>query len=124
GTEGRVGDRQLGAIGDLQFHRYFLPLASAFLFGVMLLRSASRAALTDGRTITSPPSAPGTAPLISSRLRATSISITLRFSVVRRTTPMWPAIRLPLKTRPGVWRMPIEPGARRSEERRVGKEGR
>ncbi len=36
----------------------------------------------------------------------------LRFSIVRRTAPMWPDMRLPGNTRPGVWRWPIEPGAR------------
>ena len=32
-----------------------------------------------------------------------------RFSMVRFLTPMWPDMRLPLNTRPGVWRWPIEP---------------
>jgi hypothetical protein len=30
--------------------------------------------------------------------------------MVRLRTPMWPDMRLPLNTRPGVWRWPIEPG--------------
>src|SRR5450432_284766 len=77
-------------------------LAAATLLGAMLLRRARRAALTDGRTRTWPPWDPGTAPLISSRLRAISTLMTVRFSVVRRTTPMWPAMRLPGNTRPGV----------------------
>ena len=51
-------------------------------------RAARRPALTDGRTSTWPPGAPGTAPRISSRLRAASTSTTRRFSVVRRTAPM------------------------------------
>ena len=76
------------------------------------LAARRRAALTEGRTITWPPSEPGTAPLISSRLRSASTPMTFRFSVVRRTTPMWPDMRLPGNTRPGVWRWPIEPGTR------------
>jgi hypothetical protein len=43
---------------------------------------------------------------------ATSTSTTRRFSVVRRSPPMRPDMRLPANTRPGVWRWPIEPGAR------------
>ncbi len=35
---------------------------------------------------------------------------------MRRTAPMWPDIRLPGNTRPGVWRWPIEPGARCTTE--------
>ena len=82
------------------------------MFGVIFTRFARRAALTDGRTITSLPAEPGIAPLISSRLRFTSTSTMRSFSVVRRITPMWPDMRLPGNTRPGVWRWPIEPGAR------------
>ena len=63
-----------------------------------------------------PPGAPGTAPRISRRLRAASMSTTCRFSIVRRTLPMWPDMRLPGNTRPGVWRWPIEPGARWNTE--------
>ena len=98
---------------------YFLAgrfFASGYLLGAMLLRFARRAAFTDGRTITWPPSEPGTAPRISSRLRSASISTTFRFSMVRRMTPMWPDMRLPWNTRPGVWRWPIEPGVRCDNE--------
>src|ERR1700685_3671570 len=82
------------------------PLAAAAgaLFGINFWRRRRPAALTDGLTMTRPPSAPGTAPLISSKLRGTSISTMRRFSMVRLRTPMWPDMRLPLKTRPGVWR--------------------
>ena len=60
-------------------------------------------ALIAGRTITRPPFDPGTAPRINNRLRSLSTRTTTRFCTVRRTLPMWPAIFLPLKTRPGVW---------------------
>ncbi len=69
-----------------------------------------------GRTITVPPAAPGTAPLISSRLRSISTRTTSRFCVVTRSSPMCPDIFLPLNTRPGVWHWPIEPGARCDSE--------
>ena len=105
----------------LVFGRAFLPRPScrrlAFL-GAAFGRDASarRAAFAAVRTITWPPSAPGTAPRISSRLRSASTRTTFRFSVVARTTPMWPDMRLPGNTRPGVWRWPIEPGARCDSE--------
>src|SRR5580693_5898248 len=86
--------------------------AACALLGARRLRRPWASAFTDGRTITRPPSDPGTAPLINRRLRGTSISTILRFSMVRLRTPMWPDMRLPLNTRPGVWRCPMEPGAR------------
>ncbi len=42
--------------------------------------------------------------------------MTFRFSSVRRSPPMRPDMRLPGNTRPGVWRWPIEPGARCTTE--------
>src|SRR5205814_6095273 len=86
------------------------------LAGVVILRVARRAALSDGRTITWPPGAPGTAPRMRSRFLSRSTCTTRRFSVVRRWTPMWPDMRRPLNTRPGVWRWPMEPGARCERE--------
>src|ERR1700679_452376 len=89
------------------------PLAAVgALFGISFLRRACPVALTEGRTTTRPPSDPGTAPLINNRLRATSTSTMRKFSMVRFLTPIWPDMRLPLNTRPGVWRWPMEPGAR------------
>ena len=35
-----------------------------------------------------------------------------RFCVVTRSSPRWPAIFLPLKVRPGSWRLPVEPWLR------------
>src|ERR1700679_2591292 len=88
------------------------PLAAVgALFGISFLRRAWPVALTEGRTTTRPPSDPGTAPLIINRLRATSISTMRKFSMVRFLTPMWPDMRLPLNTRPGVWGWQMEPGA-------------
>src|SRR5690606_36106961 len=63
-------------------------------------------------TRTSPPLGPGRAPLISNRPDSASILCTLRFCVVTRLEPIRPAIRMPLKTRPGVAQPPIEPGLR------------
>src|SRR4029077_8722064 len=61
---------------------------------------------------TRPPTDPGTAPAISSRLRSVSTSATLRPRWVTRWSPMWPAILMPLRTRAGVADAPIDPGAR------------
>src|SRR5690606_32216935 len=98
-AEHHVGHRNLvAATGDREFHRH-LPYA-----------------LLAGRTITSPPGAPGTAPLTAIRPRSASTRTTSRFCVLWRTGPMWPAIFLPGNTRPGVWRWPIEPGARCDSE--------
>ncbi len=41
-----------------------------------------------------------------------SMPWSVRFSVVWRTPPIRPAIRMPRKTRPGVAQPPIEPGLR------------
>src|SRR5262249_13930398 len=67
---------------------------------------------TASRTSTQPPLAPGTAPRMSKRPRSLSVSTTSRFCVVTRTSPMWPAIFLPLNTLPGSWRWPVEPWLR------------
>src|SRR3546814_3783936 len=57
--------------------------------------------LTASRISTQPPSDPGTAPRTRIRPRSTSVDTTIRFWVVTRTSPMWPAIFLPFHTRPG-----------------------
>src|SRR6185295_15869458 len=64
------------------------------------------------RTRISAPLGPGTAPLTSSRLFSVSTACTVRFCTVKRWLPMRPAIRTPLKTRPGVAQAPMEPGER------------
>src|SRR5947209_18375581 len=69
-------------------------------------------ALTAERTMTRPPEGPGTAPRRSSRLRSASAWTTSRFSTVTRAFPIWPAIRVPLKTLDGVAHAPIAPGER------------
>src|SRR5690606_11704465 len=98
-TEHCLGNRQLvGATRNGEFHR------------------ASPYALLAGRTITSPPGAPGTAPRTAIRPRSASTRTTSRFCVLCCSAPMWPAIFLPGNTRPGVWRWPIEPGERCDSE--------
>src|SRR5690606_8890362 len=95
--EDLLGDRHgLAAVVDGQFHRH--------------------APLLVGRTITSPPGAPGTAPRTAIRPRSASTFTISRPWVLWRTAPMWPAIFLPGNTRPGVWRWPSEPGARCDSE--------
>src|SRR5579883_1896481 len=64
------------------------------------------------RIITRPLVGPGIAPARRSRFRSGSARTTCRFFVVTRRAPMCPAMRIPLKTRPGVVVAPIEPGAR------------
>src|SRR5690606_1908753 len=73
-------------------------------------------ALLEGRTMTSPPGAPGTAPLTAIRPRSASTFTTCRRCVPCVSEPMWPDIFLPGNTRPGVWRWPIEPGERCDSE--------
>src|SRR5690606_16107845 len=98
-TEHFVGNRQLvGATRNGEFHR------------------ASPYALLAGRTITSPPGAPGTAPRTAIRPRSASTRTTSRFCVLCTSAPMWPDIFLPGNTRPGVCRWPIEPGERCDSE--------
>src|SRR5690606_14018 len=88
------GQRLAGAGGD--FHRH--------------------APLLVGRTMTSPPGAPGTAPRIAIRPRSTSTLTTCKRWVVWVSAPMWPDSFLPGNTRPGVCRWPIEPGLRCDSE--------
>src|SRR5690606_10339012 len=72
-TEHFVGNRQLvGATRNGEFHR------------------ASPYALLAGRTITSPPGAPGTAPRTAIRPRSASTRTTSRFCVLCTSAPMWP----------------------------------
>src|SRR5690606_36005205 len=59
---------------------------------------------TASRSRTQPPLEPGTAPRTITRPRATSVLSTTRFCVVTRSSPVWPAIFLPLNTLPGSWR--------------------
>src|SRR5581483_1118232 len=70
------------------------------------------ARFTASRTNTRPPVGPGTEPRTSRRPRSASPSTTCRLSVVTRSWPYCPAIRVPLNTRAGVAHAPIEPGAR------------
>src|SRR3546814_11071649 len=65
--------------------------------------------LTASRISTQPPSDPGTAPRTRIRPRSTSVDTTIRFWVVTRTSPMWPALFLPFHTRPGSWVLPVHP---------------
>ena len=53
--------------------------------------------------------APGTEPFTKIRPRSASVRTTSRFCWVRWRSPMWPAIFLFLNTRPGSWRLPVEP---------------
>ena len=48
----------------------------------------------------------------SRRSFSVSMSTTVRLRVVTLTFPIWPGIFIPLTTRPGHFRAPIEPGAR------------
>src|SRR5256886_1312084 len=66
--------------------------------------------LTAGRTTTSRPLEPGTEPLTSRSWRPASTRTISRFRIVRRTSPRWPAMRLPGNTRAGLWFWPVEPG--------------
>src|SRR5690606_22840871 len=96
-AEDLVGYRHgLAAVIDGKFHRH--------------------TPLLDGRTITSPPGAPGTAPRMAIRPRSASTFTTCRPWVLCWTEPMWPDIFLPGNTRPGGWRWPIEPGERCDSE--------
>src|SRR5581483_1001971 len=66
------------------------------------------------RTI--PPDGPGTAPLRARRLRAGSMASTSKFLTVTRALPIWPAMRVPFRTRPGVVPAPEEPSARQRSD--------
>src|SRR6185503_2136215 len=93
-------------LDDGEFHQPCPSLVRSFA-GVG--RSFGAFAFTASRTSTQLLSGPGTAPLIRMRPRSASVRTTSRFWVVTRSTPKWPAIFLPLNTRPGSWRWPVEP---------------
>src|SRR6266576_508021 len=78
GTEDRLVKRRLY---DVNFHCPYLLIA--------------------GRRMTTPRFAPGTAPRTSSKFSSARISTTSRFCVETCSLPQWPAIFLPLRTRPG-----------------------
>src|SRR6185369_13954597 len=127
-----LGPRALAGIGlegdDDLVHQVFVVFTAEHGFGRVVLRrglallvqefelhyfapfSAVGLAFTAGRTVTKPPLEPGTAPLISSSWRASSIRMTSRFWVVTVSSPRWPVMRLPGNTRPGSCAMPMEPG--------------
>src|SRR3990172_3769561 len=107
-------------VGDLKFRhrsRYLhqLHFHEPFLYFVFVVLAVFRA-LTLGRITTSWPLGPGMAPLTMSRLRSASTCMTSRFRQVAVACPRLPAMGLPGNTRPGVWRWPIEPGARCESE--------
>src|SRR5262249_55263855 len=62
---------------------------------------SGNARFTASWIVTQPPLAPGTAPRIMISPRSGSVFTTRRFCVVTFTSPMWPAIFLPLNTLPG-----------------------
>src|SRR6188508_3782865 len=62
------------------------------------------------RTTTSAFRAPGSGPLMSSRLRSESVRRIVIFLTVTRSLPMRPAMLVPLKTLPGYVPAPMEPG--------------
>src|SRR5450432_2347056 len=93
-----------GGIHDLNRAHFVSPFADR--------PPASSGVLAALRTSTRPPLGPGTAPLISSRPRSVSTRYSFSIGVVVRIPPIRPAIRTPLKTRPGVAQAPMEPGER------------
>src|SRR4029077_1110243 len=70
------------------------------------------ARLAAERRTSRPPLGPGTAPLSRIRPFSASTAWTVTFWVVTVSRPIWPDIRTPLNTRPGVAQAPIEPGLR------------
>ena len=64
------------------------------------------------RTWTSAPIGPGTDPATKMTFCSSFLVTISRLRTVTRSAPMWPAMRVPLKTRPGVVPEPMEPGAR------------
>src|SRR5690606_17488219 len=102
-------DRTVGLAVEgqyLEFH-YLLSPAAANEPGDTA--SLCAGVLTASRIMIQPPLAPGTEPCTMMRPRSTSVRTTLRFCVVTRSAPRWPAIFLPLNTLPGSWRWPVEP---------------
>src|SRR5258708_1966781 len=84
-------------VDDLEFH-YLAPFAALVAL-----------AFTLGRTITAPFLAPGTEPFTMMSERSASTRATSSSCTVRLTSPRWPDMRLPGKTRPGSCAMPMEP---------------
>ena len=72
--------------------------------------------LSEKNTLTKPFLEPGMAPLTNNKLRSLSTLRTSRHSSVTCMLPIWPAIFLPLNTRPGVWHCPVDPRARCESE--------
>ena len=94
----QIGGTGLGALDIEHIDRTGFAVPGSFL--AALRRTAK------------PPLLPGIAPLIKIRPRSASTACTVRFCTVTRSTPIRPAIRRPLKTRPGVAQPPIDPGER------------
>src|SRR5467141_1749584 len=84
--------------------------AAAFGAAGLAAWTAGLETLTAGRTTTSRPLEPGTEPLTSRSCLSASTRTISRFRIVRRTSPRWPAMRLPGNTRAGLWFWPVEPG--------------
>ena len=68
--------------------------------------------LSDKKTLTKPFLEPGIAPFTNNKLRSLSTRRISRHSSVTWLFPIWPAIFLPLNTRPGSWHWPVDPIAR------------
>ena len=103
------GRRRAGApIGQLHDHRLMQQMGPRFsaenLIVEVWLDNVDfhfNYLLTAGRKITTPCLAPGTAPRTNIRFSSARISTTMRFCVAICSLPQWPAIFLPLRTRPG-----------------------
>src|SRR5207253_929512 len=87
-------------VDELEFH-HLAPFAGAALGAL---------AFTLGRTITAPFFAPGIEPFTMMSERSASTRATSSSWIVRFTSPRWPDMRLPGKTRPGSCAAPMEPG--------------
>ncbi len=79
---------------------------------VIAILPALDGALTELRSTTTLPRAPGTAPLTRTSSRSASAETTSRLRAVTWVPPIWPAMRVPLKTRDGVAQAPMAPGTR------------
>src|SRR5919106_472886 len=106
------------AHGDVENGRVEVDLTDLLPGGVQTLDRCHQALtfpfpdFTLVRTITSPPTGPGTAPLRRRRPRSASPSTTSRFNTVTRWLPICPAILVPRNTREGVAQAPMAPGLR------------
>ena len=98
---GLVDQARLGHFG---FCSDFL-VSSPAGYGTFSLRGSLMASWT----VSQLPLWPGTEPLTNSRPRIGSVRTISRFCWVRLRAPMCPAIFLFLNTRPGSWRLPVEP---------------